>query len=726
MPTLKLGIDARAAMTGAAAFAAATNTVKSAAASTMSVVTRLATALGTGLTAGYILKNALDQEKAYRNLSSALRLVGADTKNNLDILTRFSSEMQRNTIYGDEQILAQMTVLKNMGVHTTRLKEVTQAAIGLAAKYHMDLAPAVELVGRAYQGHTEMLARHGIALDTSKSKQDQFNQVMKVGVEAYALAIEETKTASGALLQLRNAVGDTAEAIGMAFLPMIKDSAAATKDWLLNNQDRITMWAEKFAASIKFVSTSVLDIITMMKRDFTAGFDYALTTTLEIIQSWGRDALLIFEKVFTDLAINIPVYMKRAVASVGLKETLHSTIMNDIAKENHVAWWRLPESQQGPYKQELEKRLTAAMSEAYRGGDIEREFPTQSIISWDDVVNRIKSNQEELAAKLANATNSLPTLYKAKMSHNYAVWQGALKEATEKYNTAQSQTAPAVGTHASMPALTGGMYERADRYADPDIIKRMNDMTRAVRDQQYAMTLTERQAAIWTETMKYQRVAYEELGYSIDQATQASKGLELELENLERMKTLKSIADGVGSAFTNAFTDIIWGAKSASEALSSFTKEIANLVLQYTVMVPIAQGISASIMGSFGGFTGSGTLNSAMGNVFYRGNLVPFASGGIVTRPTIFPMASGAGLMGEAGPEAIMPLKRDSSGRLGVASSGGGVAVQNQVNVYNQSGQPVEAKAGETKWDGQKYVTDIFIRDMNSNGPMYRALKQRK
>ncbi len=43
--------------------------------------------------------------------------------------------------------------------------------------------------------------------------------------------------------------------------------------------------------------------------------------------------------------------------------------------------------------------------------------------------------------------------------------------------------------------------------------------------------------------------------------------------------------------------------------------------------------------------------------------------GGIVNTPTVFPMARGYGLMGEAGPEAVMPLKRLASGKLGVAAT---------------------------------------------------------
>ena len=62
---------------------------------------------------------------------------------------------------------------------------------------------------------------------------------------------------------------------------------------------------------------------------------------------------------------------------------------------------------------------------------------------------------------------------------------------------------------------------------------------------------------------------------------------------------------------------------------------------------------------------------NAKGNIYAKNKIVPFAYGGIVNKPTLFPMANGAGLMGEAGPEAIMPLRRGRDGKLGVEASGG-------------------------------------------------------
>ena len=134
--------------------------------------------------------------------------------------------------------------------------------------------------------------------------------------------------------------------------------------------------------------------------------------------------------------------------------------------------------------------------------------------------------------------------------------------------------------------------------------------------------------------------------------TAALKSDMREMESLSRAFT-RSIADGLSGA-------IISGRKF-SDVLKSLAASLARLTLN-AALRPVVSGL--------GGMLG-GLVASADGNVFSAGRVRAFASGGVVGGPTVFPMADGLGLMGEAGPEAIMPLARGPDGKLGVRAAGG-------------------------------------------------------
>jgi tape measure domain-containing protein len=142
-----------------------------------------------------------------------------------------------------------------------------------------------------------------------------------------------------------------------------------------------------------------------------------------------------------------------------------------------------------------------------------------------------------------------------------------------------------------------------------------------------------------------------------------------------------SIKDGVVSAIQGA----IDGTKSLQQVASDLLNSIANRLLDVAINFALFGVMSGT--GTGGGLLGS-LFKSAKGNAFAKNGIVPFAYGGVVNRPTLFPFAKGIGLMGEAGPEAILPLRRGSDGRLGVSSSGGGSTVVN-VSV-DASGTAVE------------------------------------
>ncbi len=114
------------------------------------------------------------------------------------------------------------------------------------------------------------------------------------------------------------------------------------------------------------------------------------------------------------------------------------------------------------------------------------------------------------------------------------------------------------------------------------------------------------------------------------------------------MQGLTRMADGFGQTMVRSFAGAIIHGRKLSDVLKSLALSLAG------------QALSSAL----------GPLGSLVGGLV--GKVQPFASGGIVNSPTLFPMRGGTGLMGEAGAEAIMPLARGGDGKLGVRMNGAG------------------------------------------------------
>ncbi|MCT8329222.1 phage tail tape measure protein [Albidovulum sediminis] len=144
-------------------------------------------------------------------------------------------------------------------------------------------------------------------------------------------------------------------------------------------------------------------------------------------------------------------------------------------------------------------------------------------------------------------------------------------------------------------------------------------------------------------------------------------------------REVNTLSRGIGSGLRRAFDGLVLDGVRLSDALKGVAQSIVDTVTNIAL---------APVQNALGGALANG-LNSALSGVFAfekgagfaQGRVMPFARGGIVSSPTVFPMRGATGLMGEAGPEAIMPLMRGADGRLGVQGAGGGRAVNVVVNV---------------------------------------------
>jgi len=135
-----------------------------------------------------------------------------------------------------------------------------------------------------------------------------------------------------------------------------------------------------------------------------------------------------------------------------------------------------------------------------------------------------------------------------------------------------------------------------------------------------------------------------------------------EAEELARvMGDLEARSQRFGAALTGALRSATVGGKGLEDVLRGLGNRLTDIALS-AALKPL-----------------EGALGNAIGD--FAGSIVPFAQGGVVRSPSFFPMGGDLGLMGEAGAEAILPLRRGPDGALGVAAGGGGAATQIVFNV---------------------------------------------
>lgn len=166
-------------------------------------------------------------------------------------------------------------------------------------------------------------------------------------------------------------------------------------------------------------------------------------------------------------------------------------------------------------------------------------------------------------------------------------------------------------------------------------------------------------------------------------ASEAMKGLDGESKRLAR---------SLGSSLRSAIDKAIFGGAKLGDVFRGLASDLLSKTLDFAIR-PVQSAITsgiASLVGSVAGGIGSafgfakgGVIEGgrvqpfARGGVIDKGAVTAFASGGVVRGPTLFPMRGGTGLMGEAGPEAILPLRRGPDGKLGVAGGGGAAPIVN-------------------------------------------------
>ena len=260
-----------------------------------------------------------------------------------------------------------------------------------------------------------------------------------------------------------------------------------------------------------------------------------------------------------------------------------------------------------------------------------------------------------------------------------------------------------------------------------------------------------------------QKIASKELYASGTEAIKAAAALKSESINLlasvdSRTKTYSDAFNGTVNSMSDALVDFaMTGKASFGDMIESMILDLIKFE-QRQMMMAAYQGMGGSggVLGALGSIAGSvgaslfgpstataselannggwgdagGSMRvpKALGGAYDQG-IETFAKGGafsntIVTRPTTFAFAKGTGLMGESGPEAIMPLKRGANGSLGIQGGGGGnvdVVVNNYGSEKAQTKESTDAR-GNRKIE--VIIGEMTAAEMNRpNSPVQSSMR---
>ncbi len=171
----------------------------------------------------------------------------------------------------------------------------------------------------------------------------------------------------------------------------------------------------------------------------------------------------------------------------------------------------------------------------------------------------------------------------------------------------------------------------------------------------------------------------------LGQTTALVASFDSELDGLGRNlvftgREVDSLSRSFATGLRRAFDGVILDGQRLQDALRGIAQSMVSSVYG-AALKPVHGAFGAALAQGVVGAM-SAVLPFAAGGAFSAGRVQPFAKGGVISQATAFPMRGGAtGLMGEAGPEAIMPLARGADGSLGVRAAGGARAVNVTFNI---------------------------------------------
>ena len=372
---------------------------------------------------------------------------------------------------------------------------------------------------------------------------------------------------------------------------------------------------------------------------------------------------------------------------------------------NGIAEWRNNESNKPARK--------APKSEELKAAEKTEDVYKRLIKQQEEQIALGSQNTELAKVKYQVTQGELASLEQAKketLLHNAAlIDQKNIAEQLKTFREGLADSNAAARDRGDIDFLGAGMGDKArDRMKEmadirTDFLKQQRDLQRDFSKGQISEDLykqqTEALQAALTERLQIQEDYYKKTD---EQQSDWRAGISDSLMNYaDQAADLSSMAatatseilDATTNSISNNLTSVLTGATSFKEGMSNIFSSLGETVIKTLIQMATQALITKAIMASFGGGAGgmfgsllgggggggsTGTAIqsaganlsfNALGGVYDSPSLSAY-SGGVYSTPQYFAFAKGAGVFGEAGPEAIMPLTRSADGSLGVKAVG--------------------------------------------------------
>lgn len=684
------------------------------------------------------------QEQAVSNLNAVLAATGGTVGMTSQELQDMASSLQSVTTFGDEAIIGMNAVLLGFrSITGDQFTRTTEAILDMSQVMGQDLVSSANMVGKALDSPTQgMAALSRVGFVWTDQQREMVKAMEESGdlMGAQEVILDELEkafggaaraagdTATGAFDQLANSLGDIKEQLGAITAELSKDviqnllNTTTTVASDLSGIRLVTAVEKGSITSIEEITRAVEYMQSVVDRSAGKGYKKGSFGFDQLQADIKRlDALV----VLRNKLLQQDEEAKRLRGASGGGTTSEAAAIKARRDAEEQALRDAEQARINKIAADHIKEVTAAMNERLRVAQLEAVIRGEEL-SEQDRLNILYESYVDLIdpAKYVTANNS------------------AAQSLENRINKTRELADEEIAT------------EKARKEAEEAAKDRAAEMARAVVD------LTEKYKT-QREQIAEEIKAVNELwqgGYiSLDlyqealialsrEMEEAGKVVNEKAENIKRaLEDLESSMTDIGkSAAIDAFKAIgeslaagADGASTFGDAMADIASSILNqlpLLLLNAGLTLVAQGavpaglalIAASGLIAIGAGAvsyaqsqaSSGVTANALGGVYGSPSLSAY-SNGVYNTPQFFAFARGAGVFAEAGAEAIMPLERDASGRLGVSASGYGASVEVIINNMAPGTQVTQEE--RTGPDGTRQVVATIksiVKSMGRDGEL--------